>query len=217
MKDEIRVVIADDHTIFRQGLRRVIEEAGLVVVAEAADGSRALEQIRALRPHVAVLDIDMPLCDGFAVARCIHAERLPVEIVFLTMHKDELHLEDALQLGVRGYIVKDGAVSEVAACIRAIHSGGTHISPALSTHLLQRARRTESLAAEQPAIKTLTQTERRLLILLADCKTSKDIAAELGISNRTVENHRAHICEKLNLHGPHALVKFAMLHKSALL
>src|SRR5581483_10342799 len=134
----------------------------------------------------------------------------------LTMHKDELHLEEALNLGVKGYMVKDGAAAEVVSCIRAVLAGETHISPEVSAHLLHRARRASGFAREQPAIQTLTSTERRILALLADCKTSKEIASELVVSTRTIENHRANICDKLNLRGTHALVKFAMQHKAEL-
>ncbi len=216
MNSETCIVIADDHAIFRQGLRQVIEQAGFRVVAEEADGEAALDRIRHLRPEIAVLDIDMPVRDGFSVTRLVQQERIPVEIIFLTMHKDELHLEEALQLGVKGYVVKDGAAAEVVSCIRAVRAGETHISPALSALLLNRTRRASGFAQEQPAVKALTPTERRILALLVDCKTSRDIASELGVSTRTIETHRVNICDKLNLKGTHALVKFAMQHKAEL-
>jgi len=216
MKNEIRVVIADDHSIFRDGLRRVIEQAGFRVVAEEADGEAALERIRQLRPDVAVLDIDMPVRDGLSVTRALQQERLAIHVVILTMHNDELHLEEALGLGVKGYIVKDCAASEVVSCIKAVRAGETHISPSLSAHLLRRTRRAAGFVQEQPGVKTLTPTERRILALLVDCKTSKAIASELGVSTRTIETHRVNICDKLNLQGTHALVRFAMMHKAEL-
>jgi DNA-binding NarL/FixJ family response regulator len=214
---EIRILIADDHAIFRQGLRQVLEkEPRLKVVAEAADGAAALERIREMRPDIALLDIDMPVRDGFSVARNLRDESLPVEVIFLTMHRDELHLNEALNLGIRGYVVKDGAVIEVVDCIRTVLAGESYISPALSTHLLNRARRAAALAREQPSLAQLTATERRVLALLAEYRTSKEIAASLGISVRTIENHRANISNKLEIRGSHALVKFAIQHKSEL-
>ena len=214
---EIRILIADDHAIFRQGLRQVLEkEPRLKVVAEAADGAAALERIREMRPDIALLDIDMPVRDGFSVARNLRDERLPVEVIFLTMHRDELHLNEALNLGIRGYVVKDGAVIEVVDCIRTVLAGESYISPALSTHLLNRARRAAALAREQPSLAQLTATERRVLALLAEYRTSKEIAASLGVSVRTIENHRANISNKLEIHGSHALVKFAVQNKSQL-
>lgn len=217
MRTEIRLVIADDHPIFRQGLRQVIEKAPhLKVVAEAEDGLAALERIQEHRPDIVILDIDMPHQDGFAVARRVREQRLPVSVIFLTMHKDELHFNEALDLGVKGYLIKDNAAADVVNCIHAVAAGQDYLSPALSTYLLKRSRRAAALAAEQPGLRDLTATERRILALLAEYKTSKEIAGELCVSVRTVENHRAHICMKLDLRGTHALVKFAIQHKSEL-
>lgn len=217
IKAEVRIVIADDHAIFRHGLRQVLEkQASLKVVAEAGDGETALQRIQEIRPEVALLDIDMPVRDGFSIARDLRDARLPVEVIFLTMHRDELHLNEALSLGIRGYVVKDGAAVEVVNCIQAVLVGETYISPALSTHLLNRARRAVMLARERPPLALLSPTERRVLALLAECQTSKEIASHLGVSVRTIENHRANISKKLEMHGTHALVKFAMQHKSEL-
>jgi DNA-binding NarL/FixJ family response regulator len=217
MKTEIRILIADDHPIFRQGLRQVIEQAQhLKVVAEAADGITAFDRIQETRPDVAILDIDMPNEDGFAVTRKIREHRLPVQVIFLTMHKDELHFNEALDLGVKGYLIKDNAAADVVNCINAIVAGQDYISPSLSTHLLNRTRRATAFAHQQPGLADLTDTERRILALLAEYKTSKEIAGELCVSVRTIENHRANICTKLDLHGTHALVKFALQHKSEL-
>lgn len=217
MKTEIRIVIADDHPIFREGLRKVIEkDSFLKVVAEAEDGVAALARIQECGPQIAILDIDMPNIDGFAVARTLREQRQPVSVIFLTMHKDEMHFNEALDLGVRGYLIKDNAAADVVNCIRAVAAGENYISPALSSHLLNRGRRAKALAQEQPRLKDLTATEQRILSLLAEYKTSKEIAGEMCVSVRTIENHRANICTKLELHGTHALVKFAIQHKSEL-
>lgn len=217
MNNEIRILIADDHPIFRQGLRQVIEkDSRLKVIAEADDGDAALDLIKQHRPDIAVLDLDMPLRDGFAVARAVREQRLTVEVVFLTMHKDEVHFNEALNLGAKGYIIKDSAAADVVNCLKTVAAGQNYISPSLSTYLLNRSRRSATLDERQQGLSDLTPTERRVLALLADLKTSKQIASELGVSARTIDNHRANICAKLDLRGSHALVKFAVQHKSEL-
>jgi len=216
-KAECRIVIADDHPIFRQGLRQIIEtDPRLKVVGEAADGDTALEQLRESGAEVAVLDVDMPGSDGFAVARTLRELHLPVGVIFLTMHKDERFFNAALDLGVKGYVLKDSAATEIIGGIRAVAAGQEYVSPALTTFLLNRARRAAALAAEQPALARLTTTERRVLKLIAEYKTSREIADELCVSPRTVEHHRANICDKLDLKGSHALLKFAAAHQSQL-
>jgi DNA-binding NarL/FixJ family response regulator len=217
MKNDIRILIADDHPIFRRGLREVIERSPhLIVVAEAEDGITALERIRTFRPDIAILDIDMPQMDGFAVAGSVRDDQPPVEIIFLTMYKDEMHFNAALDQGVKGYLIKDNAAADVVTCINAVAAGQNYMSPVLSTYLVTRSKRASQFVPKEPGLHDLTPTEQRVLSLLAEYKTSKEIAAQLFISVRTVENHRANICTKLDLHGPHALVKFAIQHKSEL-
>jgi DNA-binding NarL/FixJ family response regulator len=216
-RGEISVVIADDHPIFREGLRRAVEsEASLRVAAEARKDEEALALIRAHSPRVAVLDIQMPRLDGFGVARAVRAEGLAVGIAFLTVYRDEDLFNAALDLGVRGYVLKDSAATDIVSCIRAVASGQHYASPALTSHLVNRGRRAAALAGERPGLATLTPTERRVLRLIADYKTSREIADELFVSPRTVETHRSNICQKLGLHGSHALMKFALSHKSEL-
>lgn len=211
---EIRLVIADDHPIFRSGLRQIIErDPQLIVVAEASDGVEACALIRAHQPHIALLDLDMPKLDGLGVARVIAAEHLSARLVFLTMHSDELHFQEALDAGACGYLVKDSAAADVVHCLHAVAAGQEYFSPALSGHLLNRVRRASALQVDEPGVQSLSPAERRVLALLGEYRTSKEIATLLGISARTVENHRARICEKLNLRGTHALVKFAIQHK----
>ena len=217
MGREIEILIADDHPVVRQGLRQTVEsDAGLRVVAEAGDGREALAKIKELKPQVAVLDIQMPALDGFGVARAVREEGLPVELIFLTVYRDEDVFNAALDLGVKGYVLKDSAVSDVVACVRAVAAGQHYASPALTSHLVGRGRRAAALAAERPGLASLTPTERQVLRLISDYKTSKEIAAELFVSPRTVETHRNNICQKLDLHGSHALMKFALTHKSQL-
>lgn len=217
MNDQIKIVIADDHPIVRQGLRQMIEaDRDLEVVGEAGDGEAALQLIEALRPQVVVLDIDMPRVGGFDVVRELRRKRIEVKIIFLTMHSEEEVFRTAMDMGVSGYVLKDSATTDIVAGIKSIASGKPFISPALSELLLNRGRRAEKLRRENPALDSLTPTERRILKLIAEDKTSKEIGTELFISHRTVHAHRANISTKLNLSGNLALVKFAITHKSDL-
>jgi DNA-binding NarL/FixJ family response regulator len=215
MDKEIRIVLADDHPIFRQGLRQVITEVpGLTIVGEAGDGEAALSCIEAARPDVALLDVNMPGKDGFAVAREVIGRKLPVEVVFLTMDKSEPLFDAALKLGVKGYVLKDSAMADVVQSIKAAAAGQNFISPALSTFLINRNRRAAALEEQAPGINDLTPTERRILRLIAQSKTNKDIASELFISVRTVEHHRSNICGKLGLTARNDLIRFATAHQS---
>jgi DNA-binding NarL/FixJ family response regulator len=205
MTDPIRILIADDHPVVRKGLRMAIEEdAGLAIVAEAADGEAALALIEKLRPQVAVLDVDMPKLDGFGVAREIRARQLPVEMIFLTMHAQEDLLRAALDLGAKGYILKDTALLEIVAAVRTVAAGQPYLNSTLTARLLQR----QSSPADR-----LTATERRIVKLIAADKSSKEIGTELSIHYRTVENHRTNICRKLGLEGANALLRFALQNK----
>jgi DNA-binding NarL/FixJ family response regulator len=215
MSAAISVVIADDHPIVRKGLRAVIEEAPeLRVVGEAANGNDALRAIALHRPDVVVLDLDMPERDGFGVVREMRARSLPGAVIVVTMHGEADLLNEALSLDVLGYVVKDSAATDIVSGIRAAHLGRHFVSPALSSHLI--ARGAAPAAGTRSGIAGLTPTELRVLRLVAEGKSSKDIAGECGTHYRTVENHRVNICSKLDLHGSHALLKFAMLNKSSL-
>jgi DNA-binding NarL/FixJ family response regulator len=217
MTSEITVMIADDHPIVRQGLRQTIEsDRSLKIVAEAGDGGVALEQIRAWVPAVAVLDIDMPVKDGFALATAIREEKLPVAVIFLTIHREEELFQAAMDMGVKGYVLKDSATTDIIAGIKTVAAGQPYISPSLSGYLIHRRTRANALLKEKPGIEDLTTMERRILRLIAGEKTSKEIAEELFISYRTVETHRTNISRKLDLHGSLALIKFAVAHKSQL-
>jgi DNA-binding NarL/FixJ family response regulator len=214
--ENIRILIADDHPIVRKGLRLSVEEdAGLKVVGEAADGQAALDMIKKLRPQVAVLDIDMPKLDGLAVARELARQKLETKIIFLTFHADEDLFRNAMELGSKGYILKDSASQEIVAGVRAVASGRPYISSAITEKLLHPQK---PPAAENSFDANLTPTERRIMRLIADGKTSKEIGSELSIHYRTVENHRTNICRKLNLEGEgaNALLRFALQHKSSL-
>ena len=217
MATEIKVLIADDHPVFRGGLRMAIESArNIRVVAEAENGEVALSGILSFQPDVAILDLDMPLKDGFETVKAIHEMKLLVKIVFLTGHKSEALFNKAFDLGIDGYLLKDSAITEIIDCIKTVNAGQNYISPQLSTYLLNRGRRATALVEKKPSLETLTPAERHVLKMVAQEKTSREIAADLSISVRTVEHHRANICEKLDLRGSNALIRFAVAHKSEL-
>jgi len=215
--NEIGIVIADDHPIFRKGLRGTIEtDPKLKIVAEAEDGEQALELIQTLKPEIAILDIEMPHKDGFEVMEEIQDRKLPVLVIVLTMHQDERFFNAALDRGAKGYVLKDSAVNDIIAGINAVVSGQHFISPQLSTYLVNRRSKAASLKQQKPGLDNLTPTESQVLRLIAANKTTKEIADGLCISARTVEKHRANISGKLQLHGSHALLNFALEHKSEL-
>jgi DNA-binding NarL/FixJ family response regulator len=215
MSQEISIVIADDHPIFRRGLRTLIEAVPLLkVVAEADDGESALARILELQPDVAVLDINMPPPDGLAIARRLREQRFPVEAILLTMYHEEGLVNAALDAGVKGFIVKDGAANEIVGCIKAVAGGQNFFSPILSGHLVTRGNRTEGVRVRSASLDELTASERRVLLLVAESMTNKEIAEKMFISVRTVEHHRSNICGKLGLAGKNALLSFALTHKS---
>jgi DNA-binding NarL/FixJ family response regulator len=217
MGTRLRILIADDYPLSRAGLRQVIEsQADCEVVAEANDGESALESIRTLLPDIAVLDISMPKMDGLAVARAVREASLPVDIVFLTMYREEELFNRALEIGAKGYVLKDSAAADIVTCLRAVIAGQHYTSPELTTYLVKRSRSPAPAADPPSGIESLTPTERKVLSLLAEYKTSKQIGEELFISRRTVDHHRANICQKLGIHGSYALMKFALEHKSLL-
>ena len=215
---EITIIIADDHPIVRQGMRQIIETASdLKIVAEAADGQAALDAIIEFQPQIAILDVDMPNLDGFAVARRIYENNIETEVIFLTIHNDEVMFNAAIDLGAKGYVLKQSALDEIINCIKTVAKSQYYASPSLTTFLINRQRRSLNLGQKSPSIKDLTRTEKLILKMIADDKSTKEIAEELFISPTTVEKHRANICRKLELKGSYALLKFALTHKSELL
>jgi len=212
-----RILIADDHPLVRRGLRDTIEaEPDLTIVGEVGDGKGALQLIHQLKPDLVILDVSMPGGDGLSVVRSVRTAKLPMEFVFLTMYRDESIFKTALDLDVKGYVLKDSAPTDVVSAIRAVCRGQHFTSPLLTSYLVKSTRTSIASGPSQgeSSHTELSPAERRVLELIAEYKTSKEIAEELCISPRTIESHRAHICQKLGLQGSHALMKFALEYKS---
>ncbi|MBK8809941.1 MAG: response regulator transcription factor [Acidobacteria bacterium] len=212
------IIIADDHPIVRKGLRETIEdESDFVVLAEVGNGREALSAIEEFDPAVTILDVDMPEMNGFEVAREIRSRNLRTEIVFMTMHRNEDIFNEAIDLGAKGFVLKDSALGDIVDCLKAVASSSYYTSHALTSFLINRSRRAIKLAEAQPSINDLTPSERRVLKLIAEDLTTKEIAERLFVSPRTVDKHRENICQKLDLHGAHSLYKFALQNRSKLL
>lgn len=212
---EISVLIADDHPLYRAGVRQVIEGVpSMKVVAEVGDGEAALEAITSLKPDLAVLDIRMPRRSGLQVVRELHSRALTTDVICLTMYDDEETFNEAMDLGVMGYVSKESAVDDVVAAIETVARGRHYISPSLMD--LMVGRRARKGTREELPLHTLSPAERKVLKLIAESRTSKEIAEALFISQRTVENHRAHISAKLGVHGSYSLLKFALENRNKL-
>jgi len=217
MSSSINLILADDHPLFRKGLRQAIEEdTGMKIIGEAGDGTAALSLLQEHTPDAAILDINMPGMSGLEIAQHVQRDGPFVAIVILTNYKDERMFDEAMDAGVRGYVLKDTAVVDTLEAIRAVTMGRYYFSPGLSDLLAKRSQRAKTLLQERPSLATLTPTERRILRLIGTHNTSKEIADEFHISYRTVETHRTNIATKLNIHGSHSLLKFAIENKSAL-
>ena len=214
MDRKTRILIADDHPIFRSGLRQVIEaDQSMSVIAEAEDGASALRLIREHTPDIVVLDITMPGVSGFEVVESMRKEHSSVEVVLLTMHNEEAMFTKALSLGVRGYVLKDSATSDIVNCLHAVLKGQNYTSAELTKYLFKKA---TGQSTPVEGLDSLTPTERRVLALIAEYLTSREIADKLGVSVRTIENHRNNICAKVGVHGSHGLMKFALQHQGEL-
>ncbi len=204
-----KILIADDHPIVRKGLRQELEETPEIeLLAEAQDGNEILEMARQLQPQVIVLDINMPKLDGFSVAKVLQKEFPAIKIIFLTVYREESFLNKALKVGAQGYILKDSTPADIVAGIKTVCSGYPFISPAMTSYLIRRG--TDSKPVQK--VESLTPTERTILKLIAQYKTTKEIAAAISVSPRTIETHRSNMYEKLKIRGSHALMKFAITH-----
>ena len=207
----IRILLADDHTVMRRGLRLLLEsQSEFVVVAEAADGRQAVEQAEAFKPDVAVLDIGMPNLSGIEAAQRITSLLPQTAIVILSMHSDESYVLRALKAGAKGYLLKDSAEGDLMDAIRAVHQGKAFFSPEISNMLVEDYVRELRSRSAEDSYDLLTSREREILQMLAEGKSNKEIAAILNLSLYTVETHRRNLQDKLNLHSVAELILYAV-------
>jgi two-component system, NarL family, response regulator NreC len=204
----LRVLVADDHTIVRKGLVSLLAESGeCEVVAEAADGLEAVEKAQATRPDVAILDLSMPRLSGLEAVRRIHEELPQTRVLVLTVHEEEEYVLPLVRAGASGYLIKDSAVAELLAAVRALHAGHGYFGPQAARVLAEQYRRPER-AGDDP-YGALSPREREVFHLVVDGRTTKEIARALGISVKTADNHRYRLMEKLGVHNTAELVRYA--------
>ncbi len=200
-----RVLVADDHPVVRQGLKSLLTREGFSVVGEAADGREALRQVEATHPEVALLDLAMPGLNGLDAAREIMQNSAETKVVILTQHKEEPYVLEALRAGVHGYVLKSQSVTDVVQAIRDVTRGKLYVSPAISEVVVSAYRGQSRLPAD-----LLTTREREVLQLVAEGKSTKQIAEILGIAQKTAESHRSHLMVKLGIHQVAGLVRYAV-------
>lgn len=211
MMDKVRILLADDHNVMRNGLRLLLErQPNLAVVGEAADGRETVRLAEALHPDVVVMDIGMPNLNGIEATRQIVGSKPETAIVILSMHSDESYVIRALKAGARAYLLKDSAEGDLIAAIHAISDGKSFFSPAISRILVEDYMRQLEQKNVEDTYELLTAREREILQLLAEGKTNKEAAAMLNLSVYTVETHRTHILQKLNLHNVPELILYAV-------
>jgi len=208
---KIKILFADDHTLIRSGLRLIVEQQpDMTVVGEAEDGRQAVTLAASLNPDVAVLDIGMPNLNGIEAAQQITQAEPRTAVVVLSMHRDETYILRALKAGVRGYLLKDSAESDLVRAIRAVAEGKSFFSPAVSKVLLEDYMRKLQRTGAEDSYDLLTPREREILQLVAEGKSNKEIASALNLSVYTVETHRANILEKLKLKSLPELILYAV-------
>ena len=209
------VLIADDHPLFRRGLRSVIDDSGRFrVVAEAGDGGSAIQQIERHGPIVAIIDLAMPVKDGLAVVAWLAQNKPLTRAVIMTLYKERDYVDRAVALGAAGYLVKDDAQEEVLRCLDAVLEGDFYLSPSVGAP--NPAPPAALDGTEAATVARLTPSQRSVLKLLADYRTSKQIAHMLAISPKTVENHRTNVTAALGLRGHNALLQFAVRNRAQL-
>ncbi len=218
MENKVSVFIADDHPLFRRGLKDILlMEEMFYLVGETGNGLEVIEIINDKQPDVAILDIDMPGKNGLEITEEISKQNINTKVVILSMYGEEDLFRKAVSFGARGYVVKDSAVNDIIACVKTVDSGKLYISPSLSHLLLKESKEVKIAEGDKLGLNKLSQTESKILKLIARDKTTNEIAQELHISPKTVGNHRSNIISKLSLSGANALLKFALENKEIIL
>jgi len=211
----MRVLIADDHVLVRAGLRALLAQLPMISeIYEAGDGREAIAIIQDKHPDIALMDIAMPVMNGFEAMSRILKEKPETRVVMLSMYEDEEFVWRALRLGAAGYVAKSGAVAELEAALRAVENGEVYISPALRT--MANEEQAKQRGGETDPQRRLTPRQREILQLIAEGMTSRQIAEELKIHIKTVESHRMHLMKRLGIHDVAGLVRYAIRHKVVL-
>src|SRR4029077_18053033 len=197
-----RIVLADDNVLVRQGLKSLLEREGFQVVAEASDGQEAIRHAESLQPDIAVMEISMPILNGLNAAREMRRSSPKSKIILLTQHDEGQYVSEALDAGVKGYVLKNQIASDFLLAIRQVSRGQVYLSPGVSRAVMEAY---HSKTSKNP----LTPRERQVLQLVAEGKSTKDIASLLGISVKTAESHRTRLMHKLDIHETASLVRYA--------
>jgi DNA-binding NarL/FixJ family response regulator len=203
----IRIVLADDHVLVRQSLKSLLEREGFQVVAEASDGQQALRDVASLQPDVAIMDISMPTINGLNAAREMSRSSPKTKTILLTQHDESQYIREALEVGVRGYVLKNQVANDLLVAIQQVTRGQVYLSPGVSSAVIE-AYQSKSEKSKNP----LTLRERQVLQLIAEGKSTKDVASLLGVSVKTAESHRTRLMQKLDIHETASLVLYAVRH-----
>ena len=211
-KSKIRIILADDHTIFRQGLLALLNsQEDFEVVAEASHGREAIAKVAELKPDLVIIDIGMPELNGIEATKQIMKDFPRTKIIVLTMHNDKRFILKMLQAGANGYLLKDTIFEDLVQAIQSVHAGQSYLSPKITSTVIEDYLQ-KCMANKSTDVDDLTPKEREVLQLLAEGFSSKEIAAKLFISVKTVENHRKHIIQKLDVHNIAEPTKYAIRH-----
>jgi DNA-binding NarL/FixJ family response regulator len=206
---KITVLLVEDHTVVRQGLRRILEnDPQIEIVAEVGDGREAVLIAQQRTPHVAIVDISLPALNGIEVTRHLAKVAPNTRVLILSMHADEAYVRQSLKAGAKGYLLKDADDQDLLRAVTALHDGGSYFSPAVSRLLLDGYLQDKPDPSDE--LNLLSDREREVLQLIAEGKSNKEIAQALNVSVSTVESHRKHIMEKLDLHNTAGMVRFAL-------
>jgi two-component system response regulator NreC len=210
----IRILLADDHTLFRQGVRTLLaSETDMEVVGEAADGSAAAERAAELKPDVVLLDIGMPGPSSFETTRQIKRNRPETKVLFLTLYDDEDYLLEGMEVGANGYVLKDSPALQLVAAVRDVYRGGSYLSPRMLSQLVNDFRTRVKTTDRTPRFASLTPREKEVLKMLAEGNSVKEVATQLNLSVKTVEAHKFNLMRKLDIHNKAHLVQYAIQKK----
>jgi len=201
----IRIVLADDHVLIRQSLKSLLEREGHQVVGEASDGQEAVRRVSSLQPDIVVMDISMPIVNGLNAAREVSSTFPKTKTILLTQHDEDQYVSEAIEAGVKGYVLKSQVANDLLEAIRQVVRGQVYLSPGVSRAVME-AYRSKSELRKDP----LTLRERQVLQLIAEGKSTKEIALLLGVSAKTAESHRTRLMQKLDIHEVASLVRYAV-------